>query len=100
MKIATYTRVSSATGQTGEDRYGLPRQQAEVAAYVAQHNHTVVATFEDVGSGATLTGLGFSRCSPLLAPATSRPSSFRRGTVWPETRCSTATYATACPSTA
>jgi site-specific DNA recombinase len=54
MKIATYTRVSSAS-QTGEDHYGLARQQADIDAFVLAGGHEVVATFEDAGfSGATI----------------------------------------------
>jgi DNA invertase Pin-like site-specific DNA recombinase len=52
MKVALYFRVSTK-GQGEDDRYGLGRQRADVAAFVQRHGHEVVAEFEDVGySGA------------------------------------------------
>lgn len=53
LRIATYVRVSTK-GQGEDDQYGLPRQHADIAAYVARQGHEIVAAFEDVGySGAT-----------------------------------------------
>jgi site-specific DNA recombinase len=53
MKVAVYLRVSTK-GQGDDDRYGLPKQEAEVAAYIAREGHEVVGEFRDVGfSGAT-----------------------------------------------
>lgn len=48
MKVATYYRVSTK-GQGDDDRYGLPRQRNEVAAYIDRTGYEVVATFEDIG---------------------------------------------------
>jgi len=53
MNVAVYYRLSTKA-QGESDRYGLPRQKADVAAYVQREGHTVVATFEDIGfSGAS-----------------------------------------------
>lgn len=53
MRAAVYYRVSTR-GQGDDDRYGLPRQQAEIAAYLEREGHEQVASFEDIGySGAS-----------------------------------------------
>jgi len=40
MRVATYYRVSTK-GQGDDDRYGLPRQRNEVAAYIDRADHEV-----------------------------------------------------------
>lgn len=53
MKVATYIRCSTR-GQGDDDRYGLPKQRADIEVFVGLEGHEVVASFEDIGfSGAT-----------------------------------------------
>jgi site-specific DNA recombinase len=70
MKIATYRRVSSAT-QTGDNRYGLDKQQADLDAFVAAGGHEVVATFEDLGASGAGKTLNRPGLLALLAAAAS-----------------------------
>jgi site-specific DNA recombinase len=62
MQIATYVRVSTKA-QGEDDAYGLPRQRAELDAYLAAHpDLVVVASFEDIGySGAKLDRPGIAQ---------------------------------------
>jgi len=68
--IATYRRVSSVT-QTGDNRYGLDKQQADLDAFVATNDHEVVARFEDLGASGAGKTLNRPGLLALLAAAAS-----------------------------
>jgi site-specific DNA recombinase len=70
MKVATYRRVSSAT-QTGDNRYGLDKQQADLDAFVAAGDYEVVAAFEDLGASGAGKTLNRPGLLALLASSSS-----------------------------
>jgi DNA invertase Pin-like site-specific DNA recombinase len=52
MKVAAYLRVSTK-GQTKDDKYGLPTQRADIAAFCEANGHEIVAEFADKGVSGT-----------------------------------------------
>lgn len=69
-RIATYRRVSSVS-QTGDNRYGLDKQQADLDAFVAANDHEVVARFEDLGASGAGKTLNRPGLLALLAASAS-----------------------------
>jgi len=60
MKIATYIRVSIEE-QTGEDRYGMRAQLADIKRLCTSRRYTIVQTYQDAVSGATSNRPGFQQ---------------------------------------
>lgn len=64
MNVISYTRVS--TRDQGESGLGLEAQTAAIHRYCHERGHTIVASYEDVGSGAKRDRRAFQHASAYL----------------------------------